>query len=194
MLIDRKEEMISDLKSRLSEERFEHSLGVARVARELAEKWNADPLKAEIAGLLHDYEKETDIEVLREMTSELFKDEVFVDSILHGFVAAITLKNIYGIEDEDILNAISYHTTGRANMSKLEKVIFVADLIDDTRSYDDVDRIRELAFADLDEAVYEKLDFAISKCERLERVIHSLTLEAKEYIILKLNENENRRK
>ena len=154
----------ADLKEKLPKKRYEHTLGVAYTASSLAMCYGEDILKAELAGILHDVAK-------AKKSSEL-KDDMkgYVDpytdgdyvaliadkapQILHAIYAPYLAKRDYRIEDKDILSAIRWHTTGKKDMTMLEKIVFVADYIEPNRKkLPDLDRIRTLSFHDISEAV-----------------------------------------
>ncbi len=116
--------------------RFQHTCGVVKLAKELAARWGEDPVKAEIAAWFHD--------VCRP-----------AGNLEHGAAAARLLKKRYGVEDEDILNAIRFHTTGRPGMSLLEKILKVADQLEETRDYPGVEDMRKLMELPIDECVYK---------------------------------------
>jgi len=118
----------------LSQRRYQHVENVVKYSKELSDRWGADREKAEIAALLHDYAKNK-----RQENND----------ILHGGLAADAIRREFGIEDEDILNAVRYHTTGRRGMSKLELVIFLADTLEPGRDYQGVERLREEVDRDL---------------------------------------------
>lgn len=145
------------IKSMMGEDRYNHSISVAEYAVKLAKKYGADFKKANIVGLLHDITKEmSDNEQLK-----LFKENAIILSDLqmntkklwHSLSGSIYVKTKLGIYDEEIINAIKYHTTARANMTLLEKIIFIADFISDDRKWEDAEYLRKLAFEDLDKAV-----------------------------------------
>ena len=131
------------IKKRLTKERYRHSLGVAYTAIALAMKYNPDTSnsdfmkKAELAGLLHDCAKNMDndkkIHICDKNNISYSSLEAENAFLLHGKVGAYIAKTKFGIEDEDILNAIIWHTTGRPGMSILEKIIFIADYIEPGR-------------------------------------------------------------
>lgn len=153
-----REKMISRLKGKISEKRFEHSLGVEYTAACLAMVHGADVEKARIAGLLHDCAKglptKTKLEKARKHNLYVSDYEETNPDMLHGKLGAYYAKSKYDVSDPDILNAITYHTTGRANMSLLEKIIFVADYIEPNRKMiRDLDLIRRESFVDIDEAI-----------------------------------------
>ncbi len=145
------------LKRRLSQKRYEHCVNVSKKSIYLAKKYGADIKKAEIAGLLHDITKETEMEeqlkILEQAKMKLTEEELKNKNLWHAVSGKAYLKTILGINDEDILNAVRYHTTGRAGMSKLEKVVFVADLTSDERDFEGVEKIRSIAEKSLDAAV-----------------------------------------
>ncbi|WEG14205.1 bis(5'-nucleosyl)-tetraphosphatase (symmetrical) YqeK [Pullulanibacillus sp. KACC 23026] len=141
----------------LPEKRFNHTLRVAETAVALAEKYGESTEKTECAALLHDVAKFFDKDRMEEI---ILKESNIPDdylkypiSIWHAPVGAVYARDHFQITDQDILNAISYHTTGRPEMSLLEKIIFVADYIEPGRSFPGVEETREAAQEDLDRAV-----------------------------------------
>lgn len=135
---------ISWLKGNLDEERLLHSLGCAQEAASLAERFGLDSKKAYIAGLLHDCAKCLSKEKLFEIGShlDLVEGEDTNSKIIHAPVSAYLAKEEFGIEDEEILSAIRWHTLGRADMTEFEKILFLADKIEpNTRDLDFRDRV-----------------------------------------------------
>ena len=151
-----------EIRERIGEKRFLHTLRVRDTALELARIHGVDQEKAEVAGFLHDCAKIRDHDDLMKAAKKsgllLTKEMHKAPQIIHSYLGAIYARDLYGIEDEEILNAITYHTTGRANMSDLEKIIFLADYIEPMRNFDGVERARELAREDLDAAMYFALN------------------------------------
>ena len=151
---------------RMKSARFKHSKNVAKEAVRLAKKYGADVQKAEIAGILHDATKESIEEEQMELISragiELTELERSSQKLWHAISGSAFIQVELGIEDEDIINAIRYHTTGRAGMTLLEKVIFIADFTSAERDYDGVDKMRKIADKSLDEAVLEGMAFTIA--------------------------------
>ncbi len=150
--------MISRLKSKINDRRFEHSLGVEYTAACMAMVHGADIEKARIAGLLHDCAKclptKEKLEKARKHKLAISKFEEKNPDMLHGKLGAYYAKSRYEIDDEEILDAITYHTTGRPNMTLLDKIIFVADYIEPNRKeLKDMDLIRQEAFIDIDKCV-----------------------------------------
>ena len=154
----------ADLKEKLPKKRYEHTLGVAYTAAALAMCYGEDILKAELAGILHDVAKAKKSSELKDDMKEYidpYTDGDYVDliadkapQILHAIYAPYLAKKDYKIEDKDILSAIRWHTTGKKDMTMLEKIVFVADYIEPNRKkLPDLDRIRNLSFHDISEAV-----------------------------------------
>lgn len=181
---------IAELKQRLhytlSPKRFAHTRGVADEAYKLASIYDIDPDTAYLAGLLHDcakdFSKEETFEKCQKYGVEL--DEVLKTQpdLIHSFLGAAVAREEYGITDEDILNAIRYHTTGREAMSTLEKIIYLADFFEPNRKpFDGIDTIRALAYSDLDKAMDFALNHTIDYNNKKNRLIHPLSLAAAVY-------------
>ncbi len=142
----------------LSGKRFQHTLGVAYTAAAMAMKYEVDVKKALIAGLLHDCAKCMSDEKLLKLSEkeniEVTEVERRNPYLLHAKVGAMLAAKEYGIDDEEILDAITYHTTGRPGMTDLEKIVFVADYVEPGRDKaPNLAKVRKLAFEDLDETV-----------------------------------------
>lgn len=153
------------LRPLLSEKRLHHSICVAKAAVELARRWGADENKAYTAGMLHDIMKDTprekQLKYMQEFGIILSDIQKKTPKIWHQMCGAAYLEHRLGIQDRDILDAVRYHTTGRAGMSLLDKVIFTADYISDDRDYDGVEELREAAFRSLEEAMLIGLSFTV---------------------------------
>ena len=152
------------IKQMLSPKRFEHSIGVAKTAECLAKKYGEVPEKAYLAGVAHDIAKELPkdkfFELCKKGNIELDPVEIANPALLHGPAGSVLIKD-YGIDDEDIINAVRYHTVGREHMSRLEKIIYLADMIEPARSFREVDELRELAEHSLDLAVQKTVGYII---------------------------------
>lgn len=149
------------LKTALTPERYLHTIGVAFTAAAMAMKYGIDTDKALLAGLLHDCAKcfsyEEKIALCKEGNVELSETELANPALIHAKLGVYVAKKDYGMEDAEILDAIRTHTTGEPDMGTLQKIIFLADLIEPGRRADIVPHlkeIRESAFTDLDECMY----------------------------------------
>ncbi len=151
------EELKSVLKSRMNEHRYAHSLNVAERAVFLAKKYGADPEKAEFAGLIHDICKgipnEEQLAIIKNAGIELDEDTLKSPALWHSIAGAIYSEHEIGVCDKDVLNAVRYHTSGRGNMSILEKVVYMADLTSAERNYPDAEYTRNLTDYSLDEGI-----------------------------------------
>lgn len=154
------------IKERLTKKRYAHSINVAEEAVKLAKKYNENQENAYTAGLLHDICKELPIEKQKQMVEKSTLPMCLVERtsppLWHGIAGAWFIENELNIKDIDIINAVRYHTSGRAGMSRLEEIIYIADLISADRTYKDVDRIRKLAYASLGRTMLEGLKFSIA--------------------------------
>lgn len=154
----------ADLKEKLPKKRYEHTLGVAYTSAALAMCYGEDIIKAELSGILHDIAKAKKLPKLKELMigfDDPYTDAGYVEmvsdkapQILHAIYAPYLAKKNYNVEDKDILSAIRWHTTGKKDMSTLEKIVFVADYIEPNRKQlPSLDEIRTLAFQDITKAV-----------------------------------------
>lgn len=169
-----REEMRAAIRPLMSEERYLHSLGVEREAERLARRWGEDPEKAAVAGILHDCCKEMPLSEALQIVgqSAIIPDINFREQpqLIHGYAAAELLGR-FGVRDREIEDAVRYHTTGRTGMSRLEKIIYLADLTEEGRHYPDVAEMRRLADTSLDEAMLYALSYTIGKLTRRRRTI-----------------------
>jgi predicted HD superfamily hydrolase involved in NAD metabolism len=175
------------IKEKLKAHRYEHSLSVRDTAIKLAKRYNEDTFKARIAGLLHDCAKDMEECTLLSLVKEhgLEIDYVSYNSpqLLHGLVASIIARERMAVIDEDILNAVTYHTTGRKNMSKLEKIIYIADYVEPLRKFPGVDALRKTAEEDLDRAVLQSFNMTINYVIERKQLLHMNTVEGRNYLI-----------
>ena len=155
------EEIRDYLKNNLKPARYGHTLGVVNTAIKLAEIYGEDKNKAEIAALCHDVAKNMSNEELKKVIDNeniaLSIDEENTQELWHSIIGPVIAKKVFGIEDEEVLSAMRWHTTGKENMTNLEKIIYLADLIEPSRKFDGVDEIRELAYKNLDSAMLKAL-------------------------------------
>lgn len=192
----------------LEPKRYEHTLSVAYTAASLAMVHDVDIEKALVAGMLHDcakclsHHKQVSIckknhMVLSEMESE------DASPLIHAKAGSILAREEYGIEDEDILNAICYHTTGRPHMSSLEKVIYIADYIEPGRKHakrtvgvsdpylQNLADARKLAYKDLDEALCRILSDTLTYLQQKGGRVDSMTQQTYEYYKYKIEANQD---
>ena len=151
-----REQLMQQVQMQMSEKRFRHVLGVEEMAIALAKKYGCCPNKASIAALAHDYAKERSDDAFIYMIEKLHMDVDLLNwdnAIWHGIVGAEFVRQELGIEEEDILQAIRLHTTGAAQMSLLDQIIYVADYIEPNRAFPGVEEARKLALIDLALAV-----------------------------------------
>lgn len=159
------------VRQRLSDSRFQHSLNVADCAVQLARQYGADPVKAYTAGLVHDILKEMPKPELKAYIEKTVgtQDRILLSqpALYHSVAGAEFLKRELDVDDEEILLAVRYHTSGRAGMTPLEKVVFTADFISADRNYPGVEQMRRLAGVCLESAIEEGLNFTIRElCSR----------------------------
>lgn len=178
------DEYISELKlkvsQKISEKRYKHTLNVMEVSCALAKYYNVNTTKCKVAALLHDFAKEMKKE---DMLKYINENNLYIDayttenlSLAHGIIASHIAKNEFNIHDIDILNAIEYHTTGRPNMSMIEKIIYLSDALDPSRNYEELENLTELAFADIDNAVLECIIGKIKHTNSEGKVEHPLSI------------------
>lgn len=170
------EEYKALLRSRLSDYRYNHSLCVAQSAVELAQKYGADPAKALVAGLLHDVTKEAEkaehFALFKESGMALTELERCNPKLWHAMSGAAYIRLRLNIDDEEILSAVRYHTTARAGMTLLEKIIYIADFISADRVYDDVEVVRELAQKSLEETMLYTQIYSINELIKKKSPVH----------------------
>lgn len=164
------------LEKNLDKKRMEHTEGVAYMAAALAMRYGVDIEKAYLAGLLHDcakcIEKKKQYALCEKYGIELSDSEKENASLVHSKLGAFLAKEKYDVEDEEILSAVQYHTTGRENMTLLEKIIFVADYVEPGRKpIAGLDEIRATIFVDIDVAVYKILRNTIGFLEENNKTI-----------------------
>lgn len=186
------EKIKEDLKKILSEKRYIHSIGAMEKAIELAKEYGENVEKAALTALTHDIAKEMTIEeyykYAEENNIELSKDDKMCTSVLHGIIGADIVKKKYGFTDE-MCKAIYYHTTGITNMTTFEKIIFLADKVEErTRPKDKADIIRNIIKEKgLDEAIlWIADDYTIPKAIKNRDILHPNTINVRNEIIEKI--------
>lgn len=179
------------LRERQPEGRYQHTLGVVKAACDLAKHNGVSEEKAKIAALLHDYAKDLTEQELKNYikTHNLKVDQSLIETyqLLHGVVGAHMARMEFQIQDEDVLLAITYHTTGRASMKPLEKIIYLSDFIEENRNFPGVDELRELAYRDLDHGLLQGFNNTIQFLLKTNKVLHCNTVEARNQILRELS-------
>jgi predicted HD superfamily hydrolase involved in NAD metabolism len=177
------------LKANLKKSRYDHSLRVQDMAVRLAKRYGADISKASFAGRYHDIAKCFDPETMDGYILKYGLPEGLLGNpaLAHSKVGAAILAHEFGVTDGDILDAVSYHTTARAGMSLLEELIYVADVVEDGRTYPDLKYYQDLAFDDLDQCALEILEYTIGDIKSKGRALDNDTAEARDYIRKKLS-------
>jgi predicted HD superfamily hydrolase involved in NAD metabolism len=172
----------------LPKKRFQHSLNVANTSVKLSEIYNYDKEKAYLAGIIHDCAKYLNKE---EVNHYLAKYEIELDdleknnlALSHSVIGCYIAKYEFEIEDEEIISAVKYHTTGKANMNLLEKILYIADLIEEDRSFPGVELLRELTYeGSLDKALLISFNNTIKLVIDNQQLIHPRTIEARNYLM-----------
>ena len=184
------------VKKELNSERYRHTLGVTYTAACLAMRYSYDVQKARLAGLLHDCakcisnkKKISMCEKAKLGVTDFEKEHPF---LLHAKLGAYLAKEVYDVEDETILSAIFWHTTGKPDMSMLDKIIYIADYIEPNRDKAPrLGEIRELAFVDLDQCLYEIMKDTVNYLELNPKAIDKTTMEAYEYYRKELGKEDD---
>ncbi len=189
------EAMKEELARRLQKKRYEHSLGVADTAAMLAGRFGVDVEKARIAGLLHDCAREyrtADLPAEAARRSIAYGEvERAMPLLLHAYVGARRAEELYGVTDAEIRQAIWRHTVGGERMTKLDKIIYFADMIEPQRDYPEVEALRALSrTASLDAMVLEGLSQSIAFVLQSGRLIHPATVAARNEILLRARAKE----
>ena len=184
------DEMRRELQRRLNKNRFAHSIGVANTAVKLAKKFGADVDKAYIAGLLHDCAREFENDQLPAEAAkrgiEIGEVEKTMPLLLHAYIGAKMVQEIYGVTDSEIIQAIYRHTVGARDMTPLDKIIYFADMIEPNRKYPGVDELREFAekSSSLDEIILKALDESIIFIVQKKTLLHPDTIAARNFLLL----------
>ena len=183
------DEMKGLLKSRLKPGRYRHSLGVADTAVFLARRFGLEEEKAYIAGLLHDCAREYSNQDLPEEARKrgipIGPIEEAMPLLLHAYVGARRIEECYGVRDPEISRAIWRHTVGGSGMTKLDKIIYFADMIEPNRDYPEVEELREFAREkSLEEMLLKGLSESILFVIQKSGLIHPDTVQARNEILL----------
>ncbi len=184
---ERNSEFLEILKARLTPQRLYHSICVAEQAKRLATIHGGDKEKAYTAGLVHDIMRYEPINSMIEMIEKdggvLTESDKKAGYMLHAMAGEIYLRDTLNVTDNEILSAVRWHTTGKEDMTLLEKIIYVADLTSDDREYSDVNEVRELAKESLDKTLIRGFVFTLEDNAKKHKYIHIDTLKAYNYLI-----------
>ena len=189
------EQMREKLGTLLTDHRYTHSLGVVETAVKMAQVFGADIKKTEISALLHDCAKQiphnTQLEMCREYKIPLDEVKEKELGLLHAELGAYLAEQEFGVTDAEILDAIRYHTLGRANMTTMEKILYLADIIEPNRKdFEGLSELRELCFRDLDKALLFGFGLTIAHTNRRGHILHNQTIDAEKFIREKLRKEE----
>lgn len=174
------------LKEKLSEKRYEHTMGVAYTAASLAMRYDADMEKAFIAGLLHDCAKHLPsnekLKKARKYKLEVSEYEKKNPELLHAKLGASYAIDKYGVSDPEILSAITWHTTGCPGMTLLDKIVYIADYMEPNRCQaSNLSEVRKLAFEDIDQCLLKILKDSVEYLNSQKMVIDPMTQLTYEY-------------
>ena len=180
----------ANVRNFLDEKRYEHVKRVTKCAVEMAKIYGVPVEKVEASAWLHDVAKFFDLSVMIDLTKGKYPEVADKMSqstaVLHGFAGAEFVRQnyeLFGVDDEEILDGIKYHTIGCENMNTLAKIVYLADAIEEKRSWEGVEKARELAKTDLDEAIKfeieEKLKYLLAK----DSIIHPNVIKFRNSII-----------
>ncbi len=183
-----RDEQLKLLKKYISGSRLKHSISTEKTAVKLAKLYNVDVKKAALAGLMHDIAKDLSKSkrdaLIKKYKIELDVIEEINPDIIHGKLGALILKE-NGITNQKVLDAVEHHTMGSEGMSKLEKIIYLADLIEPKRNFKGVKRLRFYASKDLDVALFESMKFSLLNVLKKDKPIHPKTLDAYNNLLVK---------
>ncbi|MDP4107717.1 MAG: bis(5'-nucleosyl)-tetraphosphatase (symmetrical) YqeK [Bacillota bacterium] len=182
-----REQALKMVKTQLTEHRYQHTLGVMETAISLARKYGVDEKKAELAAIFHDYAKfrpkdeMQQIIVSQGMANDLLE---YNSELWHAPVGAYLAEVEAGLSDKEVLDAIRFHTSGRRGMTKLEKVVYLADYIEPGRHFPGVDEVREMAKVDLDDALIKSVQNTIMFLFKKNQAIYPETFHTYNDLIL----------
>ena len=177
----KREKMEYKLKKELDRQRFEHTLGVEETARKMAQAFGEDEEKAALAGLLHDCAKCLPLSQMVKAAKHESVDPVMKESkaLMHAMAGMCMARDVYNVKDEAVLSAIRWHTTGCAQMTALEKIIYLADMIEPNRKpFPGLEELRALCMQDLDQAMHTALRMSLEHVKEQGKTLHPDTLAA----------------
>ena len=180
------------VRSRLSDKRYEHTINVKKMAVKMAKHYGEDPDRAALAALLHDSAKEISKDEMREIMRRYPQyaegGEQRPAPVWHGVCASILARTEWGVTDEQVLSAIACHTAGKPGMTRLDKIIYLADMTSAERDWDGVDTLRKLEMQDLDEAMLWALEHTSAFVQQQGKTLDPMSQAAYEDIRAHLRE------
>lgn len=183
------EQINKDIKEKLSEHRYMHSIGVMKKAEELAKFYGLDIEKARLIGLAHDIAKQMSLSEIKEYIAkynvELDEIEKSNIELAHAKIGADICKRNYNF-DEQMTNAVKYHTTGNPNMDMMCKIIFMADKVEENRDYEDIEERRKLTLENIDKAIIETINYTINDSINRGKMIHIASINTRNYLLKNL--------
>lgn len=186
------EEIEKEVKEILSAKRYEHSLAVEKQAAHLAKIYGQDITRAKLAGITHDIAKEMSKEELLKYAGEnnipIEEIEKKVPKVLHGKIGAAICKNKYGF-DEQLQKAICYHTTGSPDMDMLAKIIYIADITEETRDFPQIEQLRSLTETDINKAIIFCLEREIKSKIEEGKLLHPLGIITRNQLLIEEKKN-----
>lgn len=178
------------IRQKMGDYRFTHSVNVADEAVALAKIYGCDEELAYTAGILHDvtkeFPKDEQLQIIADGGIILDSVQKNAPKLWHSISGSVYVRDYLGIKNNDIINAVRYHTTGRAGMSLLEKIIYIADFTSAERSYKDVDIMRELSRKTLEDAMLFSCKFTIGNLSSKELAIHPDQLDCYNELVLNI--------
>ncbi|MDF2724208.1 MAG: phosphohydrolase [Paenibacillus sp.] len=186
-----RELLMEETKSQMPMKRWKHTLGVMATSVELANRFGGDAVKAELAALLHDYCKYWPIDEQRRVFVEQGLDADMLNydpQLLHGPIAAEVAQAKYGVDDDEVLDAIRYHTSGRVHMTLLDKIVCLADYIEPGRDFPEVHNMRKIAEHSLERALVAGFDSTIQFLLAKGKKVYPLTLMARNALLDELKD------
>lgn len=181
-----REAIIEAVRSQMPEKRWNHTLGVMETSVKLAEQYGGDPVRAELAAILHDVAKYWPIDRLERVIREQNMPAILLEhdkQLWHAPVGAFVAEKDFGITDAEVLDAIRYHTSGREQMTLMDKIVCLADYMEPGRDFPGVNNIRELAKHSLEGALIAGFDSTIELLVSRKKRIYPLTILARNDLI-----------
>jgi predicted HD superfamily hydrolase involved in NAD metabolism len=192
------DEMKAKLQAMLKPERYVHSLGVAQSCFDLAQKYGYDAQKAYLVGLLHDcaknIPKQEQIGICHKNNIQLDEIELITNGLIHAKTGVAVARIEFGLTDPELLDAISYHATGRENMTLIEKIVYLADMIDPSRAFGNLEELRKEAYVDLNKALLMTMNLVLKFNIEKNSILHPTTLLARNYLLITMSERYKAKK